>query len=183
MRRHQTVNIIGLLLLLSGLTSCRQTIERNDHLVSFTDTTRGEHGYRNQNGDIVIPLGRYSFCFTDTFRTYAVVAKPQFGLVAIDRKENILYKVFPYDNGPDYASDGLFRILENNKIGFADATTGKIVIEPEFDCAFPFENGVARVSVDCRRQSDGEHSTWLSDNWFYIDKAGKKVDKPKATKE
>ena len=181
MRRQQTANIIVLLLLFSGLKSCGQTIKNNDYLVSFTDATTDVHGYKNQNGNIVIALGKYSFCFTDTFRTFAIVAKPQFGFVAIDRQENILYKVFPYDNGPDYTSDGLFRILENNKIGFADSTTGKIVIKPKFDCAFPFENGVARVSIDCKTQSDGEHNTWLSDNWYYIDKTGKKIDKPKAT--
>ena len=147
MRRQQTANIIVLLLLFSGLTSCGQTIKNNDYWISFTDTTKDEHGYKNQNGDIVIPLGRYSFCFTDTFRTFAIVAKPKFGFVAIDRQENILYKVFPYDNGPDYPSDGLFRIMENNKIGYADSKTGKIVIGPKFDCAFPFENGVAQVSI------------------------------------
>lgn len=182
-RSQQTANAIVLLLLLGGLTSCRQTTKHNDFLVSFTDTTRDEHGYRNQNGDIVIQLGRYSFCFTDTFKTYAVVAKPEVGLVAIDRQENILYEVFPYDNGPAYASDGLFRMLRNKRIGFADATTGKIVIEPQYDCAFPFENGIARVSIDCKTQSDGEHTTWVSNNWFYIDKSGKKVDKPKTTIE
>ncbi len=179
MRRQQTVGIIGVLLFLSGLTSCGKSGKNNDYWVSFIDTVKGEHGYKNQNGDIVIPPGTYSLCFTDTFKTYAIVAKPDFGFAAIDRQENILYKVFPYDNGPDYSSDGLFRIMENNKIGFADSRTGEIVIRPRFDCAFPFENGVAKVSVDCRTQADGEHNTWLSETWYYIDKTGKKVGTPK----
>lgn len=183
MRRQQTVDIMVLLLLLSGLTSCGQTRKDSDYWISFIDTVNGEHGYKNQNGDIVIPPGTYSFCFTDTFRTYAIVAKPHFGFAAIDRQENVLYKVFPYDNGPDYPSDGLFRILEKNKIGFANTATGAIVIQPIFDCAFPFENGVAQVSVDCRTQSDGGHNTWLSDNWYYIDKTGMNVGTSKEKKE
>ena len=106
------------------------------------------------------------------------MAKPKIGFVAIDRQENVLYEIFPFDNGPDNSSDGLFRILENNKIGFADSATGKVVIKPQFDCAWPFENGLAEVSNDCKTQSEGEHSVWVSDHWFYIDKTAKKVEKP-----
>ena len=114
MRRQQTANIIVLLLLFSGLTSCGQTIKNNDYLVSFTDTIKDESGYKNQNGDIVIPPGKYLRCFTDTFKTYAIVVKPNSGFLVIDRQEIVLYQVFPFDNGPDEASDGLFRILKNN---------------------------------------------------------------------
>ena len=70
------------------------------------------------------------FVFTDTFRTYAIVAGKNFVFVAIDRQQKVLYNVFPFDNGPDYASDGLFRILKNNKIGYADELTGKVIINP-----------------------------------------------------
>ena len=90
--------------------------------------------------------------------------------------------MFPFDNGPDYAADGLFRIMTNNKIGYADEATGKVIIKPQFDCAFPFENGVAKVGLNCTTHSDGEHSYWTSDNWFYIDKKGKKANSPSAKK-
>jgi hypothetical protein len=75
-------------------------------------------------------------------------------------------------------ADGLFRIIINNKIGYADSGTGKIVIKPQFACAWPFENGRAKVSANCKTQSYGEHSTWFSDKWFYIDKKGRKVKAP-----
>ena len=182
MIRHQIVNIMVFLLLFSRLTSCGPAIKNKDYLVLFTDTIKDEFGYKNQNGDIVIPLGKYSRCLTDTFKTYAIVVKLHSGFLAIDRQENVLYEVFSYDNGPDYTSDGLFRIIVNHKIGFADSTTGKVVIKPQFDCAWPFENGVAEVSIDCKTQSDGEHGIWISDNWYYIDKTGKKADNPKTTK-
>lgn len=181
MKRNQALNIIVLLLLFGGLPSCGPAIKHNDYLVSFNDTIKDEYGYKNQNGEIVIPLGKYARCFTDTFKTYAIVVKQNSGFLAIDRQENVLYEVFPFDNGPDESSDGLFRILENKKIGYADSTSGKVVIKPQFDCAWPFENGVAEVSTDCKTQSEGEHSTWISDHWYYIDKTGKIVEKPETT--
>lgn len=92
--------------------------------------------------------------------------------VVMDGSKNTLYEVFIYDNGPDYPSEGLLRIVQNGKIGYANATNYAIVIEPQFDCAFPFENGKARVSKQCQTVKDGEHSVWESDNWQYVDKQG-----------
>jgi len=183
MTRIQAINSLFFLFLAGSLAGCGQAIKHNDYLVKVCDTASENCGYANPEGVIVIPPGKYSMCFTDTFRTFAIVTIPKRGFVAIDRKENILFDVFPFDNGPDYPSDGLFRIIANNKIGYADPFTGKIVIAPQFECAWPFENGLARVSIKCTTQSDGEHSTWLSDNWYYIDKKGKKAEKPKETNE
>lgn len=158
------------------LTSCAHTRAYEDYLLSYSDESIEQFGYRNRKGDTVIPPGKYTMCFTDTFRTYAIVLKPNSGFVAIDRQENVMYEVLPFDNGPDYVEEGLFRIIENNKIGFADARTGKVVIPPQFDCAFPFENGTAKVSNDCSSRMDGEHKIWMSEKWFYIDKMGKTVN-------
>jgi len=181
MKRNQALNIIVLLLLIIGLTGCRTAIKNNDNLISFNDTIKDQWGYKNQNEEIIIPTGRYARCITDTFKTYAIVVKQNSGFIAIDRQENVLYEVFPFDNGPDESSDGLFRILENKKIGYADSTSGKVVIKPQFDCAWPFENGVAEVSIDCKTLPEGEHSSWISDHWVYIDKTGKRVEKPLTT--
>lgn len=173
-------NILLLAVLLaSSLTSLGQEVKPNDYLTRFTDTLKDECGYKNQAGDTVIPLGKYAICFTDTFRTYAIVLKPNAGFVAIDRNEKTLYEVFPFDNGPDMPSEGLFRIVENAKIGFADSATGRVVIAPQFECAWPFEHGVAKVSMECTEQSDGEHKTWLSNSWYYIDKTGRRVNQLK----
>lgn len=163
-------------LLIGRPGSSGQTIPDNNYLLRICDTATGNCGYINLEGETIIPPGKYSICFTDTFRIYAIVTSPEKQFVAIDRREEILYEVYPFDNGPDYPSEGLFRIMIGNKIGFADEITGKVLITPQFDCAWPFENGVAEVSTDCRTQSDGEHTTWLSDNWFYIDKSGERVE-------
>lgn len=92
--------------------------------------------------------------------------------VVRDRNKKALYEIFPYDNGPDYPAEGLFRIVKNGKIGYADANTFAVVIPPQFDCAYPFENGKAKVSKQCKTVKDGEHSVWESDAWQYVDKQG-----------
>jgi hypothetical protein len=92
--------------------------------------------------------------------------------VVVDEQKTVLYDVFPYDNGPDTPSDGLYRIVKDGKIGYADATTNAIVIAPQYDCAFPFENGKAKVSTNCQTTKDGDHSVWTSDAWQFIDKKG-----------
>ena len=132
----------------------------------------GADDTRHDADDTIIPFNKYLACFTDTFRNYAIVATNE-NIMAIDRQEKILYEVFLFDNGPDYPAEGLFRIVQNNKIGFADALTGKIVIQPQFTCAYPFEGGKAKVSNNCTIKPEGEHSLWISDTWDYIDKTGK----------
>jgi hypothetical protein len=92
--------------------------------------------------------------------------------IITDNQKTPLYDVFVYDNGPDYASEGLIRVVKNGKIGYADAQTYALVIAPQFDCAFPFENGKAKVSNHCTTQKDGEHSVWESEKWQYVDKKG-----------
>lgn len=92
--------------------------------------------------------------------------------VIIDSQKTALYEVFLYENGPDNESEGLIRVVKNGKIGYADAKTYAIVIEPQFDCAYPFENGKAKVSNLCKTVKDGEHSVWESEAWQFVDKKG-----------
>lgn len=155
-----------------------------DYLVRFSDDSvfvpGTSCGYRNLQGEIIIPKGKYSHCFSDTFKNFAFVYDDKLTnskVVAIDRNENILFDAYMFDNGPDWLEDGLFRIIRNGKIGYADKN-GVIVIEPKFECAEQFENGIARVALDCRLvkdEYDSEHSRMESDSWFYIDKKGNKV--------
>lgn len=169
----------AILFLLIILSCCQHSVKKDDYLLSFQDSTSGAFGFKNQKGEIVIPEGKYQMCFTDTFKSYAIVALPKIGMVAIDRHQNVLYEVFPFDNGPDNASEGLFRIRANKKIGYANAATGAVVIRPQFDCAFPFENGQAKVSNKCYTIQEGEHQRWDSDQWYMIDRKGQKVDAKK----
>jgi len=133
-----------------------------------------ESGYMNSKGDTVIPIGKYYYCYTDTLKSFAIVLKNKGPFVGIDRNGNELFEVYPFDNGPDNVVEGFFRIMKNGKIGYAD-TNGKIVIDPQFDCAFPFENGKAKVSNDCKDVLEGEYSKWISKNWKYINKNGETI--------
>lgn len=133
-------------------------------------------GYVNEKGNEMIPMGKYALCYTDIFDTYAIVLDSEKGIVGIDREEAILFKVFPFDNGPDLPKEGLFRIVDSgNKIGYANMR-GEIVIKPQFECAYPFENGKAKVSKICEKSKEGEHVAWWSNTWFYINPMGEKID-------
>lgn len=134
-----------------------------------------ESGYVNLAGDTVVPVGKYHYCYTDTLRIFAIVLKKEGGFAAIDRNDSELFEVFGYDNGPDHIVEGLFRIIKNGNIGYANKE-GEIVIKPQFDCAFPFKNGKAKVSYDCSTVPEGEYSSWESESWFYINKTGKKIN-------
>ncbi len=171
MKRYCNLHILLSTLFIICLSCCKQpegkavnntnNIEQK-YLIKVCDSITDLCGYAYINGDTVIGIGKYQYCFTDTFRKYAFVVKQDSGIVAIDRDENVLYNVFLLDNGPDEVSEGLFRVVLKNKIGYADAITGSIVIQPQFDCAYPFQNGLAQVSTNCKTKKGMENTTWES---------------------
>lgn len=94
----------------------------------------------------------------------------------MDRK----YPAFQYDNGDDYIRDGLYRIVDKRgKIGYADEK-GNTIITPRFAFGFPFENGKAKVTDSGQEKevegSRGEYHYWESDDWYYIDKTGRRLE-------
>lgn len=95
--------------------------------------------------------------------------------VIVNSRKQVLYDVFVFDNGPDYPSGGLIRVVKNGKIGYVNARTYVLVIEPQFDCAYPFKYGRGMVSNNCQTVKDGEYSRWESKEWQYVDKKGKFV--------
>jgi hypothetical protein len=159
----------------SNITNDKDTLfSMNEGLFEYGSSC----GYKNQKGDTLITIGTFDMCFTDTFTTFAYVYdKEQYGdaMVAINRDREIIFDAFLFDNSPDYISDGLFRIKRNGKIGYANVS-GKVIIEPKYECAYPFENGKAKVAYNCETKMDDlEHSSWESSNWFYINKNGNKI--------
>lgn len=152
-----------------------QSPDEKPVLYLFSDTVTNQSGYKNQKGEVVIPAGKYGFCFTDTFSKYAIVAGKDGKLMGINQEEKKLYEVFKFDNGPDAPSEGLFRILEGGKFGYADLQSGEVVISPQFDCAYPFEGGRAKVAKGCKSVADGENTVWEGGDWFFVNKKGEKV--------
>ena len=130
-------------------------------------------GYINQDGDTGIPIGRYNYCYSDSAIGFVIVGD-SISPYAINFDEVKLYDVYWYDMGPDPISDGLFRIIIDAKIGYADST-GKVIIEPQFKCTTPFKDGRAKVTYNCELVKDGEHTSMKSDQWFWINRAGKKI--------
>ncbi len=154
-----------------------QTDRASDSYFLIKDLHYNAFGYINNKGDTVIPYFKYTRCFTDTFRTIAIVLKPGMGYIAIDKKGNFLFRVFPYNNGPDSTSEGLFRIIENGKTGYANME-GQVIIVPKFDCAFPFKGGIAKVGDQSREQNKaGIYEPRFI--WYYIDKKGHRMKEEK----
>ncbi len=82
------------------------------------------------------------------------------------------YKIFRFDNGDDYICEGVRRIVDDaGKIGFSD-DRGKVIIAPRYAFAFPFEDGVAKVTDKGYTVSEGEHRRWISPEWYFIDHNG-----------
>jgi hypothetical protein len=169
------IRVICIVSILLELISCKignkEMHVENDILILKRNASTSMYAYYDKNGNKV--LGDYFMAFTDTIKDYGIVSDS--GFVLIDKHGKHIYNIFPFDNGPDMTSDGLYRIIEKGKIGYVDSATSKLVIKPIYDCAWPFENGKAKVSLKCVTISDGEHSRWESGEWFYIDKQGQRI--------
>ncbi len=157
--------------------------KRNGSLIARTTEKHLEVGvpvcYLNEQGDTIIPYGKYKFCQADTIRNigFAYENKQDARIVCIDNQGKELFYAFQYDNGPDYIREGLFRIMdEGGQIGFADSL-GNVVIKPLFKFAFPFEDGKAKVTLTGEQKAmpDREHHEWVSDKWQYINKKGELI--------
>lgn len=145
-----------------------------DFLVRSCDTSE-VCGYANAAGVMVIPAGKYFPVYTDTFRRMAIVGDSAHGIIAINRHEKMLYQVHIFDNGPDYPSEGVYRIKKGDKFGFANEKG--IVVRPRFDFVYPFQEGYAVFVMGCSFQRDhlGEHIEVVGGKYGYIDHKGKIV--------
>lgn len=155
------------------LSSCKSESKSGKLILRYNDKEH-RYAYYNSHGNKV--LGDYFVAFTDTITDYGIVADP--GFVLIDKTGKHIYDIYPVDCGPDYTSEGIYRIVKNDKIGYVDSLSSKILIEPKFDCAYPFENGKAKVSYHCKKVygfPGDEHPKWESNEWFYVDKNGNVV--------
>ena len=148
--------------------SCKEA----DNLL-FVAERNGLYGYVNAKGDTIVDC-TFPFVYTDTISRIGFVADSAGIIRCINNEGGFLFKVFKYDNGPDYPAEGLFRIVDDNAlVGFAD-TLGNVVISPRFKFAYPFKEGRAMVTDTGVLVVDSEgvdrHTTWLSDKWYFISK-------------
>lgn len=78
------------------------------------------------------------------------------------------------DNWADSFHDGLVRIVQNGKYGFANRS-GRVVIAPIYDGAMSFDMGRATVCNGCQNkcaQPDCEHHFFSGGEWFQVDTKG-----------
>ena len=133
----------------------------HEYLISFSDTTSGEEliGYKNRFGKTVIDA-KFCFVYSDTLYSMAMVLKNG-EWIGIDKDEKIILRPFIFDNGPDYIEEGLFRYVENDKIGFANIDGEKIIVA-KYDFATPFENGLSEYTLGGKKEYEkgGEHWWW-----------------------
>ncbi len=153
--------------------------KNKDFLLSYTDSTSGENliGFKSRDGKIIIKA-KFSFSYTDTLHSMAIVLKNGEWL-GIDRNEKIILRPFIYDNGPDYATEGLFRFVENKKMGFANLEGQKKILA-QFDFATPFEDGIAEYTLGGHKEPDknGEYWYWAGGyETGYINKLGQRFKK------
>ena len=136
--------------------------------------TEERWGYKDANDKVVIPaVFKLATDFSD--RAIAAVIDSK-GWACIDTQGKILVRPFIFDNGPDFFSEGLARFREDGRIGFFDEA-GRKVIPAQFDFAWPFENGVARVGSGCREiKLPDEHTTVEGGVYATIDRTGKLLE-------
>lgn len=146
----------------------------SDYLVIVYNNDSSNCGYASPKADTLIPVIN-NYCFRDTIWTFGIVSTPTGELNAYSNKGEFLYEVFNYDNGPDYVSDGMFRIVQEGLIGYANET-GEVVIPAIYDCAWPFEDGRAKVTFNCIESIEFEMVKWESEEWMTIDKDGKIIE-------
>jgi len=137
-------------------------------------TVNEEPYFVNEKGVEIIPVGKYVMCYSDTIRDYGMVMDSTGRIWAITQTDSVLFEVYNFDNGPDYVEEGLFRIVKDGLIGYANEK-GEIIIEPQYQCAYPFEDGSAKVAFDCESTIEFEMTKWDSDHWFYIDHDGASI--------
>jgi hypothetical protein len=139
-------------------------------LVSFEKD--GKWGYKNASGQVVI---QPQFDMANDFSPHGIAAVvDDRGWAYVNEKGKTIIRPFVIDNGPDYFEEGLARFRIDNKFGFFDRK-GEIIIEPRFDFAFPFHEGLAAICMGCQEEPEGEHRSVKDGKWGYIDKKGKVV--------
>ncbi len=133
-------------------------------------------GYKNSSGQVVIMP---QFVMAEDFSSEGIAAVADVkGWAYIDQRGNVVVRPVNYDNGPDPFAEGMARCIgDNGEIGFFDKK-GRIVIQPQFGSAFPFQEGLAAVCTGCRSEKMGDAHVVRGGRWGYINHKGAIVIRP-----
>ncbi len=165
-------------------------------IISFSQGKEGLHyfkskdslvGVKDKTGKIIVPAQFKIFSFLkdgdpvegetilfDGSKEGEKAEKNAWGYV-YDRNGKFLYQPFLYDNGADYFSEGLRRLVKNSKVGFADRN-GNTVIVAKHDFAFPFNYGYAAFCDGCDwEKTNDEHRSVVGGKWGVMNVKGETV--------
>ena len=145
-----------------------QTSAAETKLYSFEEDNKW--GYKDASGQIVI---KPQFKMANEFLPEGIgaVVDGQ-GWAYINKRGIVVVRPFLFDNGPDYFREGLARFQFKGKMGFFDRR-GKVVIRPNVDFAYPFQEGLSAVCIGCKTRSVGEYSVVEGGTWGYINHEGR----------
>lgn len=139
-------------------------------LIPYRDEEKGKYGYKDKKGRVIIPA---QFSLTHPFYSHGGVANVYMGghtWYKINKKGDILFQSYFYDNGPDYYHQGLVRIVseDHRRVGFADKK-GYIICKPIYSDILHFGfNAPVTVVYMCH-----------DPNYSYIDYIGPSNDATK----
>ncbi|KGE13648.1 WG repeat-containing protein [Sphingobacterium deserti] len=177
-------------------------IAQEQKLYLFISADSLKQGVKDQNGRVIIPddhpaAGYWSDgeLIADTIIDfYGMPVNQHFafdslqaaytGNTTFDRKGNVLYHPFLFDNGADYIREGARRFVDikSRKMGLVHPY-GKILIPAQYDFISPVESGYVRVYNGVKRkiEAGGEHWSIIPDplkkyETFVLNKDGKRVD-------
>ncbi len=160
---------------------------------AFQDTQTGYYGVK-KNGAVIIPA-KYKYIFQEQI----LEGKPLFTASSehpitskffitvmkngrwqqINKKDEVVFYPFFYDNGPDYFVQGLSRFVTSNfvknkwhyKIGFYNLE-GEIIIEAKYDFANAFQDPLD--SCNYNTILDYQYTTVCNGCYFRVDPRNKK---------
>ncbi len=148
-------------------------------------------GVKDAKGKVIIPAAFHNFY--DSKNREAVAdgliylfpvqnenEEPNSFGVVYNRKGELLFAPYAWDNGPDMINEGLMRFVKDKKVGFVNRA-GEVVIPAKYDFADMFNYGIAAYCNGCYRDRSkgGEHAPLKGGTWGYINKNGE-VLKPSA---
>lgn len=96
-----------------------------------------------------------------------------FGSAYVNKQGKVVL-MHTFDNGADYFHEGLARSIKDGKLGYVNRAL-ETVIPPQYDAAYPFKDGKAKVGINCNKVQADEHFFWDCKEWFYIDKNGNRL--------
>lgn len=134
--------------------------------ISQSAGSRSRAGVREKTSFLPAVLLVLGATFSPATQGQSLIQDEQ-GWVYVDKKGEAILRPFIYDNGPDYLEEGLARFVANGKMGFHDQAL-KIWIPAQYDFAFPFQDGQAKVGMNCKFIPQGEHRSVHCQHWQSI---------------